>query len=55
MTKYQVEITNGVVNKFMEIKKDGSWVTNEKTALQMAESKINRAWTIIDIKEIKEA
>ena len=51
MKKYQVEVTNGSINKYIEIKKDGKWVTDEKSAIKMAESKINSAWTVIAIEE----
>jgi hypothetical protein len=53
MEKYQVEVTNGSINKYIEIKKDGKWVTDEKSAILMAESKINSAWTVIAIEEVK--
>jgi hypothetical protein len=47
MKKYQVEVTNGAVNKFIDVRIDGNWVTDERSAIKMAESKINSAWTVI--------
>lgn len=49
MKKYQVEITNGKRNQFIEVDQE-----NEKSAILKVESKINSTWTVIDIKEIKE-
>jgi hypothetical protein len=49
---FKIEITNGIINKFMEIKEDGKWVTDYRSAIKMAESKINKAWTVIAVTEM---
>lgn len=51
---YIVGITNGILKKELEIVKDGEWVTDEKSALDMAATQINHHWEVVRIINVKD-
>jgi hypothetical protein len=45
--KYEVTVTNGVVEKVITLKKDGDWVRDVASAERMANAQVNGAWSVV--------
>jgi SOS response regulatory protein OraA/RecX len=52
-TKLAIKVTNGLKEDIIRITADGDWVSDERTAKQMAKSMINKEWKVIEVQIIK--